>query len=344
MSIPAAGQIVHVRSRQYLVEHVSPPPRPGDSTLLRLACVEDDAQGEPLEVLWEKEVDARQVGATSWEAVAGRGFDEPRLFSAYLHALRWNCVTSTDPRLLQSPYRAGIEVKAYQLEPLRKALLMPRVNLFIADDVGLGKTIEAGLILRELLMRQKVRRTVICCPPSVVRQWKDEMEQRFGLSFVIHDREHVAAMRQQRDCGVNPWTPHVRSVISHALQPALTKLRELHPEMDRAVLDAYGWTDIPTAFEFLLDYEIDEETWANKKKPYRYRWPDDIHDEVLARLLELNRVRAEEERLSGLAVRESPALNDATPKPKRTKKHNARATPSAPLLPGMGNDDGGRDA
>ena len=65
--------------------------------------------------------------------------------------------------------------------------------------------------------------------------------------------------------------------------------------MDRAVLDAYGWTDIPTDCEFLLDYEIDEETWGNKKKPYRYRWPDDVRDEVLARLLELNAERAAEE-------------------------------------------------
>ena len=77
--------------------------------------------------------------------------------------------------------------------------------------------------------------------------------------------------------------------------PEIAKLRELHAAMDRAVLDAYGWTDIPTDCEFLLDYEIDEETWGNKKKPYRYRWPDDVRDEVLARLLELNAERAAEE-------------------------------------------------
>ncbi len=151
-----------------------------------------------MEVLWEREVDAQVIGVTAWDTVASRGFDAPRLFSAYLHTLRWNCVTSTNARLFQAPYRAGIEVKAYQLEPLRKALTMPRVNLFIADDVGLGKTIEAGLILREMLMRQKVRRTVICCPPSVVRQWHDEMEQRFGLTFIIYGRDYVAAKRQER--------------------------------------------------------------------------------------------------------------------------------------------------
>jgi PAS domain-containing protein len=81
----------------------------------------------------------------------------------------------------------------------------------------------------------------------------------------------------------------------------ILRLRELHANMDRAVLDAYGWTDIQPACEFLLDYEEDEEEGRNKKKkPWRYRWPDDVRDEVLARLLKLNAERAEEERLAGL--------------------------------------------
>lgn len=149
MTIVETGQIVRVRSRQYLIEDVIPAALAGD-TRVRLSCLEDDALGEALEVFWEREVDAQCLGKSSWESVANRGFDDPRYFSAYLQTLRWNCVTSTNPKLFQAPYRAGIEVKAYQLEPLRKALLMPRVNLFIADDVGLGKTIEAGLILREM--------------------------------------------------------------------------------------------------------------------------------------------------------------------------------------------------
>ncbi len=213
----AAGEIVRVRSRQYLIEDVVFPSTPTDATLVSLSCLEDDALGEKLEVLWEKEIDAKLIGKTSWEVIANRGFDHPRLFSAYLHTLRWNCVTSTDPKLFQAPYRAGIEVKAYQLEPLRKALLMPRVSLFIADDVGLGKTIEAGLILREMLMRQKVRRVVISCPPSVVRQWQQEMETRFGLNLIIFDREFMASRRQERGYGINPWTTHNRFIISHAL-------------------------------------------------------------------------------------------------------------------------------
>jgi hypothetical protein len=82
----------------------------------------------------------------------------------------------------------------------------------------------------------------------------------------------------------------------------IAKLRELHAAMDRAVLDAYGWNDISTEYEYLLDYEIDEEEWGNKKKPWRYRWPDEVRDEVLARLLELNAQRAKEEIHSGAAA------------------------------------------
>jgi len=65
--------------------------------------------------------------------------------------------------------------------------------------------------------------------------------------------------------------------------PEIVQLRDLHAAMDRAVLDSYGWTDVPTDCEF------------RKKKPYRCRWPDNVRDEVLARLLELNGQRAAEE-------------------------------------------------
>ena len=82
--------------------------------------------------------------------------------------------------------------------------------------------------------------------------------------------------------------------------PQIVELRKLHAAIDRAVLDAYGWKDISTDCEFLLDYEIDEAERGRKKKPWRYRWPDDVRDEILARLMALNAQRAQEERLAGL--------------------------------------------
>jgi hypothetical protein len=102
-----------------------------------------------------------------------------------------------------------------------------------------------------------------------------------------------------------------------AAAAGIVRLRELHTAMDRAVLHAYGWDDIPTACEFILDYD-DEDPAASddsaapsdapstpgrrKKRPWRYRWPDPVRDEVLARLLALNAERAEEERLAGAAA------------------------------------------
>src|SRR3989441_2413325 len=210
---PRQGEIVRVRSRRYLVEGVEAPSNPEDQTLVRPSCLEDDAEGEEIEVLWEKEVDAQRVSAPDWTKLAQGHFDEPQYFGAYLHTLRWNCVTATNPRLFQAPYRAGIRIDAYQLEPLRKALLLPRVNLFIADDVGLGKTIEAGLIARELLLRKKVKDIVVSCPPSVLPQWQDELEQRFGLGFEVLDKDYIIRIRRERGYGTNPWATHTRFLI-----------------------------------------------------------------------------------------------------------------------------------
>ena len=82
--------------------------------------------------------------------------------------------------------------------------------------------------------------------------------------------------------------------------PGILRLRELHDEMDRVVLDAYGWTDVPTACQFILDYETEEQEHGatRRKRPWRYRWPDEVRDEVLARLLALNTERAYGERES----------------------------------------------
>jgi superfamily II DNA or RNA helicase len=103
------------------------------------------------------------------------------------------------------------------MEPLRKALRLPRVALFIADDTGLGKTIEAGLIARELLLRRKAKTIVVATPPSVLEQWKAELEERFGLVFEILDRAYLTRMRRERGFGVNPWRTHSRFLVSHNL-------------------------------------------------------------------------------------------------------------------------------
>jgi hypothetical protein len=96
--------------------------------------------------------------------------------------------------------------------------------------------------------------------------------------------------------------------------PSILRLRELHTEMDCAVLHVYDWDDVPTDCEFLLDYEIDESEWGTKKKPYRYRWPDVVRDDVLARLIALNGERAAEEQRSGAAAAASEKPRQTRPK------------------------------
>jgi superfamily II DNA or RNA helicase len=211
--LPQPGDIVRIRTRTYLVESVEQ----GIDPIVSGACLDDDAQGGTLEVVWNLELDTEILGKDVWKTTGRNGFDPKRHFAAYIHTVRWNCVTATDPRLFQAPFRAGIRLDAYQLEPLRKALLLPRVNLFIADDVGLGKTIEAGLIANELLLRRRVHEIVVACPPTMLPQWKDELEARFGLTFQILDRDYIEQVRLQHGFGVNPWTTFPRFLVSQRL-------------------------------------------------------------------------------------------------------------------------------
>lgn len=132
-------------------------------------------------------------------------------------AIRWRSATAADRDLLQAPFRAGIRLDAYQLLPLRKALRLPRVNLLIADDVGLGKTIEAGLVSRELLLRRRIDLIAIAAPAAMTIQWKDELESKFGLSFDIIDRDRIGELRRLRGFAVNPWSTGSRFIISHSL-------------------------------------------------------------------------------------------------------------------------------
>ena len=227
-ALPKPGQIARCRHRNWLVEAIHPPreDRRNAAHLVDLVCLDDDAPGRELSVLWELE-----LGAYLTEPEAGQlrgldAFDPPEHFAAYLNTLRWNATTAADQTLFQAPLRAGIHVQPYQLAPLMKALELPRANLFIADDVGLGKTVEAGLVLQELLLRQRVDFVLVVAPASVCLQWKEELYKRFGLHFQVYDRAFVAETRQQRGYKVNPWTTQKRFIISY---PLLRRAEHLEP-------------------------------------------------------------------------------------------------------------------
>ena len=168
-------------------------------------------------MLWELELGAKVHQPEAHGLGDLARVDPPRHFAAYLHALKWNCVTATDAKLFQSPFRAGIKLMNHQLTPLQRALSLPRANVFIADDVGLGKTIEAGLIAQELLLRQRVEFMLVVCPASVSLQWRDEMQKKFGLHFEVMNRAFIGRRRQERGFGVNPWSTHTRFIVSHQI-------------------------------------------------------------------------------------------------------------------------------
>jgi SNF2 family DNA or RNA helicase len=209
------GAFVEVRGRPWLVEAIddSHP----DLTTLQLSCIADDAQGEQIEVLWDAEIGARVLEEDAWSHVGRGAPDSPEVLAAYVKAIRWRSATAADRDLMQAPFRAGIRLDAYQLLPLRKALRLPRVNLLIADDVGLGKTVEAGLVARELLLRRRIDFIVISAPAAMTAQWKDELESKFGLTFDIIDRERIHELRRLRGFSVNPWTTGSRFILSHSL-------------------------------------------------------------------------------------------------------------------------------
>ena len=239
--LPAVGQLVVVRGRHWVVIDVEPTVLPLDvaastpgegHTLVSLNSVEDDATNESLRVLWEIEpgVSIREQ-ATLPDLSEGR-FDDPNTLGAFLDALRWGALTNAETTVLQAPFRAGIAVEDHQLEPLIRAVSMPRANLLIADDVGLGKTIEAGLVIQELLLRHRARRVMVVCPAPLCEKWREEMAGRFGLEFAVVNSDEVRRVRRARGLHANPFRVHPFTIVS------LSWLREARCQ--RLLAEAFG--------------------------------------------------------------------------------------------------------
>lgn len=175
--VPEPGQVVFVRQRPFVVSDVKLSNLPAESvnqasrkeSLVSLSSVEDEGLGEELQVIWEMEPGTHIPEKSGLPEL--HDFDTPHIFDAFLDAVTWGSVSQADDKALQAPFRSGIDVDDYQLDPVVRALQMPRVNLLIADDVGLGKTIEAGLVAQELILRHRARTILIVCPSSIQVQW-----------------------------------------------------------------------------------------------------------------------------------------------------------------------------
>jgi superfamily II DNA or RNA helicase len=251
---PEQGQLVEVRERRWVVADVDAGELPSDALeplsarqrLVTLRSVEDDAEpGESLQVVWELESGARSFeGAGLPEPDA---LDDPGRFDAFLDAVRWGASSSADSRRLLAPFQSGIEIEAYQLDPLARAIRMPRVSLLIADDVGLGKTIEAGLVAQELVLRYRARRILVVTPADLQLQWRDEMRDKFGLEFRIVDRDLMKRLRRERGVHVNPWTHFPRLITSMDYLKTERPLRRF-----RETLPGPGEPRYPRRYDLLI--------------------------------------------------------------------------------------------
>lgn len=206
--VPEQGELVEVRRRQWIVSAVEPYKPEGDGyreqDLVTLESIEEDAGGEQISVVWQIEPGARVLEKAGLPEV--KGYDRNEQLQAFLNAVRWGIATNVDRSNLLSPFRSGISIEDYQLDPLVRAIDMARVNLLVADDTGLGKTVEAGLVIQELLIRHRARSVLIVAPASDLTNWQREMREKFGLKFHIIDSEFIKDFRRNRGIQANPWT------------------------------------------------------------------------------------------------------------------------------------------
>ncbi len=143
---------------------------------------------------------------------------DPALRGAHTAALLLRDALQLKLRAGAGPFRSfaniAVEPRAYQLVPLMMALRLPTVRLLIADDVGIGKTIEAGLIARELLDRGEIQRIAVLCPPHLVEQWQAELERHFHLRTVALTSATAARVERNLAAGVPLFDQHPFVVVS----------------------------------------------------------------------------------------------------------------------------------
>jgi len=220
---PQVGMLAIVRKRRGIISEV----REFDSYEGRLHLVQidykDDQRPASEKLVWELEPHRHLLPPGDLPSASSSPM-QAEDFDALIRAARWTAITpylNTEAenemeRLpVTSPFHGAVQIDDYQLVPLLKALRMPRVNLLLADDVGLGKTIEAGLILNELLIRRRVNRVLILTPASLRIQWRDEMWSKFSLPFDVIDREATLQLKKSLGIDANPWRYCSRIISSY---------------------------------------------------------------------------------------------------------------------------------
>lgn len=169
----APGDLVRARGREWVA---LPAPREGILALRPLSGSENDM------VILDPGLEMMPVEAARFDLPDDASPTVQSKAALLADALRLTLRRGAGP--FRSAAQLAFEPRTYQLVPLLMALRLPVVRLLIADDVGIGKTIEAGLILRELMDRGEVDAFSVLCPPHLVEQWVLELKNRFGIDAV----------------------------------------------------------------------------------------------------------------------------------------------------------------
>jgi ERCC4-related helicase len=129
-------------------------------------------------------------------------------------------------------------ILAHQVESTHRIVNALNQRFLIADEVGLGKTIEAGLVIKELVFRYRYRRILIVCPASLLIQWQNEMEEKFAERFEIIDRRTISRIRRSVDEGANPWEKIEKGICSIDFIKSESVLGEIaHVKWDAVIID-----------------------------------------------------------------------------------------------------------
>lgn len=128
-----------------------------------------------------------------------------------------------------APYESSLIPLPHQILVLEKVMQGIQTRFLLADEVGMGKTIEAGLVLKEKKLRGEVNRVLLIVPKSAMLQWKSEMKNHFAENFIIYDNDMIASMSKafssfEADDGMNFWRQHNQIIVSSdALKPVETR-------------------------------------------------------------------------------------------------------------------------
>lgn len=137
----------------------------------------------------------------------------PALQKMLLRAYQLDLIYGTAP--LVSLKKSRVIPTEYQMVPVAMALDMPQVRLLLADDVGIGKTVEAGLIITELMARNRASKILFITPANLREQWKDEMQYFFSMDDLrIISRRHKRTMERELPPGTNPWEYYDQLIVS----------------------------------------------------------------------------------------------------------------------------------